>query len=130
MTILGRRMQMIPSVPGHSKPSTIKVLRGSIQISGIRSVYTGITASIMRQMSYSLVRLGVYEHLKADITARSLASGKKPETWRLLTAAGLAGGLGGIAGNPAGKPAWIHLLPDMADLATFFSRYSPRTYDE
>lgn len=51
----------------------------------------------MRQMSYSLVRLGVYEKLKTR-----LAEGGQSSTFRLLLAACVAGGLGGIAGNPAG----------------------------
>jgi dicarboxylate transporter 10 len=60
----------------------------------------------MRQMSYSLVRLGAYEKMKQNLTAGGT---KKPENWRLLAAAGLAGGLGGIAGNPAGKPHYLCL---------------------
>ncbi|KAG6919554.1 hypothetical protein DXG01_004217 [Tephrocybe rancida] len=47
-------------------------------------------------MSYSLVRLGTYEELKARFSKDGPAS-----TTRLILAAGLAGGLGGIAGNPA-----------------------------
>jgi dicarboxylate transporter 10 len=93
-------MQTISSIPGQRQPTAITVLRSSIQISGIRSVYTGISASIMRQMSYSLVRLGVYENLKQKLTD---GGKRKAEAWRLIVAAGVAGGLGGIAGNPAGQ---------------------------
>ncbi|KAG5339913.1 hypothetical protein C0989_003060, partial [Termitomyces sp. Mn162] len=82
---------------GSRRPSMISVLRASIAQSGIRNLYAGLTASLMRQMSYSLVRLGTYEELKARFSKHS-----PPSTTRLILAASLAGGLGGIAGNPAG----------------------------
>lgn len=66
--------------------------------SGFKSIYAGLSASLMRQMTYSLVRIGAYEKLKAKISKDG-----KPPTAHLLLAAGFAGGLGGIAGNPAGQ---------------------------
>ena len=66
--------------------------------SGFRSIYAGLSASLMRQMTYSLVRIGAYENLKAKISKNG-----KPPTAHLLLAAGFAGGLGGMAGNPAGQ---------------------------
>ncbi|KAJ7293814.1 mitochondrial carrier [Mycena rebaudengoi] len=90
------RMQTMESVAGVNKPSIFTVLRTSIEQSGIRSVYTGLTASWMRQMSYSLVRIGAYEELKARMSTSSA-----PSTLRLIAAASFAGGLGGIVGNPA-----------------------------
>ncbi|KNZ78142.1 Mitochondrial dicarboxylate transporter [Termitomyces sp. J132] len=77
---------------GSRRPSMISVLRASIAQSGIRNLYAGLTASLMRQMSYSLVRLGTYEELKARFSKHS-----PPSTTRLILAASLAGGLGGIA---------------------------------
>ncbi|KAG6891104.1 hypothetical protein C0995_014194 [Termitomyces sp. Mi166 len=88
------RMQTLES--GSRRPSMISVLRASIAQSGIRNLYAGLTASLMRQMSYSLVRLGTYEELKARFSKDG-----PPSTMRLILAASLAGGLGGIAGNPA-----------------------------
>ncbi|KAJ7275539.1 mitochondrial carrier domain-containing protein [Mycena haematopus] len=90
------RMQTTETAPGIKKPSLFSVLRASIQESGIRSVYTGLTASWMRQMSYSLVRLGTYEAIK-----ERLAKHGPPSTISLIAAASFAGGLGGIVGNPA-----------------------------
>lgn len=84
-----------PTVPS---PSMLKILRHSISNYGLRSVYTGLSASLMRQMTYSLVRLGSYEEMKRIISE----NGHPPSTGKLLLAAGVAGGLGGIAGNPAG----------------------------
>ncbi|KAJ6626918.1 mitochondrial carrier domain-containing protein [Mycena sp. CBHHK59/15] len=90
------RMQTMETAPGVKKPSILTVLRTSIQESGIRSVYTGLTASWLRQMSYSLVRLGTYEELKSRMSQNGRSS-----TLRLILAASFAGGLGGIVGNPA-----------------------------
>ncbi|KAJ7226006.1 mitochondrial carrier [Mycena pura] len=90
------RMQTIETAPGVKKPSILYVLRASIQESGLRSVYTGLTAAWMRQMSYSLVRLGTYEEFKSRMSRNG-----PPSTPKLIAAASLAGGLGGIVGNPA-----------------------------
>lgn len=79
------------------QPSTFSVLRASISQYGLRSLYTGLSASLLRQMSYSLVRLGSYESLKARLQKKGSAS-----TGQLLIAAMVAGGIGGVAGNPAG----------------------------
>ena len=83
--------------PGSKPPSTLRVLQLAVVQDGLQSLYTGISASILRQMSYSLVRLGTY-----DVIKQSLAGDSPPKTSHLLLAAGLAGGLGGVAGNPAG----------------------------
>ncbi len=70
----------------------------TIRESGFRSLYTGLSASVLRQMTYSLVRLGAYEKMKASLSKDGPAPGS-----HLLLAAMLAGALGGLAGNPAGK---------------------------
>jgi len=90
------RMQTLASQLGTKAPSTFQVLRLAIVKDGIRSLYTGLTASLLRQMSYSMVRLGSYEDIKGR-----LSGNEAPSTGKLLLGAGLAGGLGGIAGNPA-----------------------------
>ena len=79
------------------RSSTLAVMRSSIILSGYRSLYAGLSASLLRQMSYSLVRLGTYEKIKTNL----LGDGKL-SLGHILLAACLAGGLGGIAGNPAG----------------------------
>lgn len=88
------RMQSLgPMVP---RPSMFAVMRTSFAESGLRSLYTGLSASLLRQMSYSLVRLGAYEEMKRRLSRRGRLT-----TGKLLLAAGAAGALGGIAGNPA-----------------------------
>ena len=99
LTISNRRMQTLAkSLTGTARASTFTVIRLSIAESGFRSLYTGLSASLLRQMSYSMVRLGSYEEMK-----RRLAEAGTSSTWKLLLAASLAGGLGGVAGNPAGR---------------------------
>ena len=84
---------------GVQSMSILHVLRTSVLEHGaFRGLFTGISASIMRQMSYSLVRLGSYETIKQKLSRKGRAS-----TANLLSAAALAGGLGGVAGNPAGR---------------------------
>lgn len=83
---------------GAQRLSITRVLRTSVSEYGIfRGLFTGISASIMRQMSYSLVRLGSYEVIK-----QKLSGDKRASTAKLLFAAALAGALGGVSGNPAG----------------------------
>jgi solute carrier family 25 (mitochondrial dicarboxylate transporter), member 10 len=92
------QMQTLKPIPGAKSMSAFQVLRTTIATSGVRSLYTGVSASILRQMTYSLVRLGSYEKMKLSLSKDGHAS-----SWRLLVAAMIAGGLGGVAGNPAGK---------------------------
>lgn len=82
---------------GAKRISILRVLQASVSEYGIfRGLFTGISASIMRQMSYSLVRLGSYEAIKQKLSGK-----RRPSATKLLSAAALAGGLGGVAGNPA-----------------------------
>lgn len=78
------------------------VIRSTIAQSGVRSLYTGLTAGLLRQMTYSLTRLGTYEKIKEWLFRTGQAS-----TGNLLLGAMVAGGMGGIAGNPAGTFLYI-----------------------
>ena len=91
-------MQTLDVIASSKRPSTFAVISTSISQSGFRSLYAGLSASLMRQMSYSMVRLGVYEKMKSQ-----LSKDGPPSNVDLLLAAIMAGGLGGIAGNPAGN---------------------------
>ena len=91
------RMQTLDVIANSKRPSTVSVISNSVSQSGFKSLYTGLSASLMRQMSYSMVRLGVYEEMKSQ-----LSKDGPPSNVDLLLAAMMAGGLGGIAGNPAG----------------------------
>ncbi|GJJ13925.1 hypothetical protein Clacol_008182 [Clathrus columnatus] len=96
------RMQTIKTLDGR-KPSMFRVIRETIVSSGVRSLYVGLSASLLRQMTYSLVRLGSYDSIKNRITDGKQLSNhrKQPSNTQLLLAAGISGGFGGVAGNPA-----------------------------
>ncbi|KAM0788640.1 hypothetical protein ACM66B_006110 [Microbotryomycetes sp. NB124-2] len=71
----------------------------SVTRDGIRrGAYAGLSASILRQMTYSLTRFGVYDDLKSRLTK---PGEKTLPAWKMACAASVAGGIGGIAGNPA-----------------------------
>ncbi|KAI8991555.1 mitochondrial carrier domain-containing protein [Mycotypha africana] len=64
---------------------------------GFFRLYAGLSASILRQATYSTVRFGVYEKLKDFI---SKGSNKKANVGELLICSSIAGALGGACGNP------------------------------
>ncbi|OAA67170.1 mitochondrial dicarboxylate carrier protein [Niveomyces insectorum RCEF 264] len=77
---------------------------------GLRGLYSGLTASLLRQLTYSTTRFGLYEAIKARLqeqadraNAASLRPKKKaqPSFPALVAAASVAGLAGGFAGNAA-----------------------------
>jgi len=62
------------------------------QNEGLLGFYSGITASLLRQMTYATVRFGVYEEMKQW-------TGSHSSFPLLMTMASFSGFLGGIAGN-------------------------------
>jgi dicarboxylate transporter 10 len=69
-------------------------LVGIINAEGIAGLYSGISASTLRQLTYSTVRFGIYEELKHHV----------PPDASFLTLCGIAsisGFAGGVAGNAA-----------------------------
>jgi dicarboxylate transporter 10 len=63
----------------------------------ILGLYSGLSASLLRQVTYSTTRFGIYEELKSDYTTRT----SKPALPALIAMACTSGFIGGIAGNPA-----------------------------
>ena len=64
---------------------------------GFLGLYSGLSASLLRQITYSTTRFGIYEELKSDFTTQAHA----PSFPTLIAMASMSGFLGGIAGNPA-----------------------------
>ncbi|XXG97182.1 hypothetical protein Hte_003477 [Hypoxylon texense] len=69
-----------------------------VRSQGPRGLYNGLTASLLRQMTYSTVRFGVYEELKNRFTPEGSA---KPSLPLLIGLSTFSGFLGGISGNAA-----------------------------
>jgi len=64
---------------------------------GIRSLWSGLSASILRQTTYSTARFALYN---VFATKAKQLSGGKLTTTSTITCAGLAGGVAGLIGNP------------------------------
>lgn len=76
----------------------IKTIVDSVKNEGITSLWHGLSATLLRQFTYSVTRFAIYEDMKSRLTPE----GKKaPETGGLVIAAATAGAVAGVAGNPA-----------------------------
>lgn len=87
------RMQNAPA-----KQSMFTVLAKTARNEGVRGLYVGLTASLSRQMSYSLVRFGAYDVLK-ESASKDLPAGKQLPAWKMGVCASISGAVGGVAGN-------------------------------
>lgn len=68
-----------------------------IKHDGARGLYSGLSASLLRQLTYSTARFGIYEEFKTRFAPRD-----KPPSFPLLIAmASTSGFIGGFAGNVA-----------------------------
>ncbi|CAG8563606.1 7588_t:CDS:2 [Rhizophagus irregularis] len=82
---------------GVNKASTIYTMIQIIKTEGILGLYSGLSASILRQITYSTMRFGVYDKLKNLISKNQE---QLPFTKKILCAS-IAGSIGGAFGNPA-----------------------------
>lgn len=83
------------SVPGQSLASMVYQI---IKNDGFFAIYSGLTASLLRQATYSTVRFGAYEYMKDSYQEKY---DKMPTTAVLLPMSMLSGALGGLVGNPS-----------------------------
>lgn len=69
---------------------------------GVLGLYNGLSAALLRQLTYSTVRFGVYEDFKSRFGPPPTAQNPnpKPPALHLILMSSTAGLLGGIAGNP------------------------------
>ncbi|KXT03926.1 hypothetical protein AC578_9256, partial [Pseudocercospora eumusae] len=67
-----------------------------VKSDGVPGLYRGLTAALLRQITYSTTRFGVYEELK-----NRFGGGGQPSFGALVAMASTSGFLGGVAGNPA-----------------------------
>jgi dicarboxylate transporter 10 len=66
-------------------------------LAGIRSLWSGLSASILRQTTYSTARFALYDILARNLQRRN---GGKLTAGSTIACAGIAGGLAGMIGNP------------------------------
>ncbi|SJX61751.1 probable DIC1-Mitochondrial dicarboxylate carrier protein [Sporisorium reilianum f. sp. reilianum] len=67
---------------------------------GPRGLYVGLTASLLRQMTYSVTRFGAYDKLK-EMAQKHNGDGQPVGAMQMALCASAAGAAGGLAGNPA-----------------------------
>ncbi|RKP07689.1 mitochondrial carrier domain-containing protein [Thamnocephalis sphaerospora] len=77
-------------------PGTIRAIAIIIRTEGPLALFNGLSASLLRQATYSTVRFGVY-----DIIKERIPKDEKGELQHLAATAVVAGGIGGVFGNPA-----------------------------
>ncbi|KAL2759419.1 hypothetical protein ACRALDRAFT_2038288 [Sodiomyces alcalophilus JCM 7366] len=88
-----------PDAPKNMTGTFLHILRND----GPFGLYAGLSASLLRQLTYSTVRFGVYEELKTRASKRLEEKGKnkQPSFPVLVAIASFSGFIGGLAGNPA-----------------------------
>ncbi|XP_049818329.1 mitochondrial dicarboxylate carrier isoform X3 [Aethina tumida] len=75
------------------KVSIIHVTRDVIRKSGFLALYNGISAGLLRQMTYSTTRFGMYEVLKQNVKSDTFVN--------KVAIASVSGMVGGVVGTPA-----------------------------
>ncbi|KAF4123697.1 solute carrier family 25 (mitochondrial dicarboxylate transporter), member 10 [Geosmithia morbida] len=66
---------------------------------GPLGLYSGLSAALLRQLTYSTVRFGIYEEMKSRFTAGPDGEQIKPSFPLLVAMASSSGLVGGVAGN-------------------------------
>lgn len=82
-----------------TRPSLIRAVYNFAARDGILSLWSGLSASILRQSTYSTTRFALQHHFSEQIQRRNPSS--KPSALTTMATAGLAGGIAGLIGNPA-----------------------------
>ncbi|XP_023029289.1 mitochondrial dicarboxylate carrier isoform X2 [Leptinotarsa decemlineata] len=75
------------------KASIIQLTKDIVKKQGVLALYTGLSASLCRQLTYSTTRFGMYEVAKQNMNSDSFYS--------KVAIAGIAGAAGGFVGTPA-----------------------------
>lgn len=93
--VLKVNLQMNASTVTSGSSPTSLFLK-SVKDRGISILYSGVTAAVMRQLSYGSARLAIFDSLMTmDSNGATPGFGKK------LLFSGTAGGIGALVGNPA-----------------------------
>lgn len=77
------------------KPTLLKMLLNIVQNEGILGLYSGLSAAILRQCTYTTVRFGIYDVLKEKVIPHNQLNNMA----YLLPSSMVSGAIGGLAGN-------------------------------
>ncbi|KAK9718169.1 hypothetical protein K7432_005686 [Basidiobolus ranarum] len=80
---------------GQGGPGMVRVFANTIRNDGILGIYSGLSASLLRQALYSTTRFGLYEILRRRTNNEHFSISKT------ILLSMIAGGVGGVVGNPA-----------------------------
>ncbi|KAJ5478779.1 hypothetical protein N7530_004288 [Penicillium desertorum] len=83
-----------PDAPKTMVGTFVHILKNN----GFTGLYSGLSAAMLRQITYSTTRFGIYEELKSRVAP---TSDRAPGLVTLIGMASASGFIGGIAGNPA-----------------------------
>ncbi|KAF2183715.1 mitochondrial carrier [Zopfia rhizophila CBS 207.26] len=90
------RMQILSS-----RVSLVRTVHSFAVRDGFLSLWEGLSASILRQSTYSTTRFALYDLFSRKVTSISHSSTSGPSPPATIACAGLAGGMAGLVGNPA-----------------------------
>lgn len=81
----------------NGKLSVVEITSSIVKEQGFLALYTGLSASLLRQLTYSMTRFGAYEVGKQMLEA----SGHSIQFHDKLLLAAVTGAVGGVVGTPA-----------------------------
>ena len=96
----------LAAVPGQPPPvpkppaNLIKTTVNIVKTQGILALYNGLTASILRQLTYSTTRFAIYEVTKQQMVKPGESQSSIPFIHKVALA-GVSGAAGGFVGTPA-----------------------------
>jgi len=79
------------------KLSILKLTFRIVREQGVLALYNGLSASLLRQLTYSTTRFGIYEVAKQTLAS----SGESVPFYQRIGLAAVAGASGGLVGTPA-----------------------------
>jgi len=107
LDLVKTRMQVTKVAEGAKKPSTFSVISNIIKNEGISTLYTGLSAGLLRQATYTTTRLGIYTWLFETFSTEG-----SPPGFFMKAALGMtAGASGAFVGTPA-EVALIRMTSD------------------
>jgi len=86
----------------------ISSLRKTVRTAGVRGLFDGVSATLFRQMTYSMCRFWAYDESK-----KILKAGPNAPAWKLTAAGAMAGSIAGVVGNP-GEILMVRMQGDFA----------------
>merc|ERR1712241_1212133 len=107
LDLVKNRMQGIKVLKGEKRPTSLSVLMGVVRNEGVKTLYNGLSAGLLRQATYTTTRLGIYTFL-----FEKLSTDGKPPPFLIKAGIGMAAGAtGAFVGTPA-EVALIRMTSD------------------